>query len=389
MVGDPKTTANVRELMDEARRAQSESGVSMRGRPQLKDAQRFAIRATATSCAIVAAPLHAEPKTKIGLLERFEEMCRRRHIEVPADMRPAILEAMLTELSINRQALTGSESKLVPVTAYCGAIGPKLSTEFPEFRDTPGIFRRAAVHNPSDPRGFLRGMQQSIAALAADDKFAEFRDTPGIFRQAAMQNPSDPRGFLRGMQQSIAALAADDEFAEFRDTPSIFRQVAFSNPRDPRSFLRGAQRRIAELAADDEFAAFRDAPGIFRQAAVYNPSDPRGFLRKAQATMRQLVADDEFAEFRDTPGIFRLAAVRSPSDSRGFLRRVQTTIRQLVTDEEFSAFRDTPGIFRLAAVGNPSDPRKWLRSEPKSNWHVLRVKRRWAVVTPKSREPDI
>jgi hypothetical protein len=107
----------------------------------------------------------------IGLLERFEEMCRRRRLNVPPHLRPAILGVLVTELQVNEQALKVSPEKLISVTAYSGAVGPALPKEFPDFADTPGTFRRAVVSNPTDPRGFLRRTQQTVAALAADEEF--------------------------------------------------------------------------------------------------------------------------------------------------------------------------------------------------------------------------
>ena len=292
----------------------------MRGRPGLKETQRLAINATATAFAVAEELLQVDLDTRVRLLERFEEMSRRQRIDVTSIMRPGILELLVTELWANQQALKTSAGDLVPVTAYCGAIGPKLSTEFPDFSDTPGIFKTAAVHYPSDPSGFLRRVQGTIAELAAGEEFVALRDAPGIFKYAAVNYPADPRSFLRGVKKIISELAADDEFAAFRDTPGIFKQAVMNNPANPRGFLRGVQDTIAALAADDEFAAFRDTPSIFKYAAVGNPTDPRAWLLGVQATIAALVTDDEFAALRHTLGIFTRAAVGYSSDPRSFLR---------------------------------------------------------------------
>jgi hypothetical protein len=50
-------------------------------------------------------------------------------------------------------------------------------------------------------RALLRGVQKTLGELAADEEFAAFRDTPGIFRQAAVYYPDDPRAFLRGCRR--------------------------------------------------------------------------------------------------------------------------------------------------------------------------------------------
>ena len=81
-----------------------------------------------------------------------------------------------------------------------------------------------------------------MADLSAEEEFAAIRDTPSIFRYAAVRYSSDPRAFLRGVQKTLGELAADEEFAAFRDTPGIFRQAAVYYPDDPRAFLRGCRR---------------------------------------------------------------------------------------------------------------------------------------------------
>jgi hypothetical protein len=54
-----------------------------------------------------------------------------------------------TVLQLNEQALKFSPEKLISVTAYNGAVGSALPKEFPDFADTPGIFRHAAVRYPT------------------------------------------------------------------------------------------------------------------------------------------------------------------------------------------------------------------------------------------------
>jgi hypothetical protein len=98
--------------MDAARRAQAKSSRSMKGKTGLTKEQRLAIAATAISYEIVPAPQHVELEIRILLLERFEEMCRRQCINVPAGKRHAILDALLAELRTNQEALNASAGKL-------------------------------------------------------------------------------------------------------------------------------------------------------------------------------------------------------------------------------------------------------------------------------------
>jgi hypothetical protein len=273
-------------FMAEVRDAQFDSGRPLAGPARLTPDQRSAITSASADSNLVAAVKEA---LKVDLpvnrlFERFEEMCRRREIPIDHSQRPGILKLLAAELWTNAQQLQARPKDLIGVTVYHGNITPLAAEEeFVSLRDTPGIFKQAALNHPTDPRGFLRKVQKNIAVLAAEEEFAPLRDTPGIFTRAAAGNPSDPRGFLRQVQKDITALATEEEFAPLRDTPGIFTRAAIHNPTDPRAFLRKVQKDIAVLAAEKEFAPLRDTPSIFTRAAVNNPSDPRALLRKVQA----------------------------------------------------------------------------------------------------------
>ena len=86
-------------------------------------------------------------------------------------------------------------------------------------------------------------------------EFARFRDTPGVFAKAALHYPSDPQWFLRKVGRSIDALAADPEFERFREALAVLlRHLHFPRHRDrveQRSHLfRLQHRRDANLAAE-------------------------------------------------------------------------------------------------------------------------------------------
>ena len=138
------------------------------------------------------------------MLERFEEMARRTEHAVPEELRFDILSLLVKELSVNHRFLGGSPARLVSVTILRGAVGQELSKTFPEFVNIPSIFTHAAVHSPADPRGALRKVRRTIAALAADAEFAQFRDMPSIFMRAAVHNPADPKGALRKVKKTAA-----------------------------------------------------------------------------------------------------------------------------------------------------------------------------------------
>jgi hypothetical protein len=331
--GEQLTYCAARVFMDAARRAQSERCISMQGSSGLREPQQLSIRAAASFSSLhgATAQLDVGLKERVHLLECFNKMCRRHHIEVPTDMLPTLLSEMLTELSTNQNTFRRSAASLVPVTAYCGAIGPQLYQEFPEFSDSPSIFKYAAVNNTSDPRGFLSLVRNIITELKTDNEFSFFRNTPSIFKYAAVNNTSDPRGFLRDVQRTLKELWDDEEFASIRGSSSIVMQVAMHNITNPRGFLRDVQKTIIELTTEDEFRCFRGSPWLFKYASVSYPSDPRRFLRNVKMTIADLAVDDEFSDYRKAAGMFKRAAVGYPSDPRWLLRTKQK--RKVIGDK--------------------------------------------------------
>lgn len=225
---------------------------SLSGRSRLTPDQKDAIRQAAEGsglanamrkCLNIDIPVHA-------LLERFEEMCRRQGAAVDADMRPYLVRLLSTELVANQQALGGNPEKLIPFTLDNGALGPALiaDAEFESLRETPGIFRRAAVGyaGPGKAKEFLRRVLRAIPELMADAEFESLRETPGIFRYAAVSYPGPGRAkeFLRGVVRIIPELAADAEFESLRETPGIFRHAAghYPGPGKAKEFLRSVMK---------------------------------------------------------------------------------------------------------------------------------------------------
>ena len=79
------------------------------------------------------------------LLERFEELCRRRKCDIDPELRVALARVLAGELAVNHAALGGSALKLIGVTVLQGAIGPDLLRELERFRDMPWVFTTAAL----------------------------------------------------------------------------------------------------------------------------------------------------------------------------------------------------------------------------------------------------
>ncbi len=329
---------DARRVIHEVRQLQAAGKKALRGRTGLDSAQRYAIRATAVSMAVAGLPPPIPQSELIRLLERFEEMARRQKIVVAAGVRPSILGLLATELWVNKHSLNISAGKLVAATVYHGAIGEKLHKEFPQFSDSPSLFRHATINYPADPEGFVRKTLTAIEEMSQEREFAEFLDTPGIFKQAAVRNPSDPRFFLITIQKTISEMKSEEEFSEFRDTPGFFKQAAISNLANPREYVRRLQDAIAEMKEMPEFYDFLNTPGIFRQAVIRNPKNPKDFLRK-----------------------------------------VKKQVLSISRDKEFIQFHDSPSVIQYAAMHNPSDPREFLRKKPKALWHAMLVKGREAL----------
>jgi hypothetical protein len=251
--------------MSEVRQVQRESDRPLRGKTFLSDGIQSESKRTRDHSGLLAelarsSEGYVPPNVQQLAFERFEEMCRRRKLSIPKELRPPIYRLLALELVVNSSVLQAEPEQIASATLYNGSLDEMVS-RFADFRDTPWIFRHVAVNNPSDPEGFLTGVLETITRLSADERFADFRDTPGIFQRAAVHNSSDPEGFLTGVLETITRLSADERFADFRDTPGIFRQAAVNNPSDPESYLadqlrarHAAGRRTEQFSANDDRA---------------------------------------------------------------------------------------------------------------------------------------
>lgn len=169
-------------FMQAVRVTQAESGKSMTGASLLSLEQEEAIIEAARNSALVAAVKeHAQVDGAVNYLAgRFEEMCRRQRMEVSKELRPAVLKLLVTELLVNHKALDGLPvEKLIPVTAYQGAVVPELKKEFGHF--PAWIIEEGARERPNNPRGFLVRIETEAKTMAGEAEFERFRDTPSVF----------------------------------------------------------------------------------------------------------------------------------------------------------------------------------------------------------------
>ncbi len=276
--------------MSTVREIQRESGRDLHGMRRLSEAT-VAASAQARQASDLLAHLSKPPEavvpasTQQQVFDSFEEMCRRRQVTLPTELRPLVYHLLGIELAANSHALAAKPEQVAPATVYNGALD-HLPEAYPDFRDMPGIFLEAVVGYPSDPEGFLHRVQDTESRLEQAERFAEFRNTPGIFRRAALYYLSDPESFLRQVQETVARLERDERFADFRGTPFVFRRAAVGYPSDPEKFLLRVRKAVTRLKHDKRFSRFRYRPGVFLQAAINHPSDPESHLLK-------LLADDQ------------------------------------------------------------------------------------------------
>ncbi len=217
---------------------------------------------------------------------------------------------------------------------------PELEKKFLNFGKS--VIQRIAVHNPSNPEGFLRKIQEIILEL--EKKFLNFGKS--VIQHAAVYHPSNPEGFLRKIQEVISEL--ENKFPNFGK--SVIQHAAVNNPSNPEEFLRKIQEIILEL--EKKFLNF--GKSVIQYAAVKNPSNPEEFLRKIQEVIPEL--EKKFPNFGKS--VIQYAAVNNPSNPEGFLRKAQEVIPEL--ENKFPNFGKL--VIQYAAVKNPSNPEEYIRS---------------------------
>jgi hypothetical protein len=379
---------NAAEVLENVRRAQAESQKPLFGTIRLSRERKALIhQISSTDPAIIdlREGMSIEQSVTDNMFERFEEMCRRRKIVIADELYPAVLERLATELKTNAQALNSPPGKLTSATIYSGAFAPGLVDGYPEFRESPGIYRDAARQFPMNPAGYLKRLRETIAEVSADSRFSLFADNPSIYREASRKHPADTAEFLGRAVKTYHEIMGENEFAMFHDTPGIVKEAVIDHVKDSRAFLRGVTNTADSLAFDEAFAEFwkpqalaaakaaREEgktdvkiPSIFKRAAANYVGGTRDFLLGVKSAMAELAADDEFADFRKTPAIFKLASIRNPRDPREFLRGVRKNVSDFSKLEEYAELQlESPGSFRQAAIHYSADPSAFLDRQVK------------------------
>ncbi|MDD3371215.1 MAG: hypothetical protein PHE27_05250 [Alphaproteobacteria bacterium] len=321
MIAPESQSCDIGAFVETVRKKQRESGKALCGCFKLSPETIKAIKDASRIVFEIAPSNGLTCESMTTLMMRFEELCRRQEIAMPASARIDVLRYLVSELIANHTALGGNPNKLIAVTLYRGAVGPRIVAGFPMFSETPGILRHATEKNPSDPEKFLRNVNGTIDALAAQNsngqgEFSCFSDTPWVFKHAAVHNLSDPERFLRGLKQTIDTLKensknTDDEFSCFSDTPGIFKYAAVHHLSNPQRFLRDVKKTMNYLIEESkkpgsEFASLANMPGMFRAAAIGHPSNPEAFLRKVlkeRVCLRLMQSPEEIVAEEDSAPI--------------------------------------------------------------------------------------
>ena len=298
----PDRLRQAAEFMSTVRQRQRESGKQLSGRKCLSSDTLGRLTETSHTSKMLDnlanTPTPALPASvQRHVFETFEEMCRRRLMRVPAELRPAIYRLLAIELVINSHILDESPNQIVSATVCNGSLHKLRDSYGAEFA-AKSIFRAAATGYPSDPEKFLQKVRETLARLKQDERFTNLRDMPSVFVTAAVSHQLEPDTFLLGVQKTAARLTQDQRFAELRETPSLFLYAAINYRSNPDQFLLGVQKTVARLTQDQRFAELRETPGVIRRAAVSCPTNPEAFLMKmlGQEHLQSLDIDDDGRE---------------------------------------------------------------------------------------------
>jgi hypothetical protein len=186
--------------MAEVRLAQAERASRFMGNNYLPPEQYQAITKAISGSELVTA---VKESTQVDipvnyLAERFEELCRRQGAAVDADLRPAVVKLLATELFANQQALGIPAKKLLSATLLHGAIAPELLNEFPEMPRYAII--RAVEFTPEAPREFLGNAKREVAAVFAEPEFQHLvQSQPSVVEQTVINRRSKARELLRAI----------------------------------------------------------------------------------------------------------------------------------------------------------------------------------------------
>jgi len=305
-------------FMESVRDKQRLSGKSLTGVSRLLPEVHAVMMHEHKSSSLISSVAYEDEEKNAALssaFERFEEMCRRRHVVVPATLRGAIYRIMTGELLANANLLKLTLEQAVSSTVYCGDISEIMKK--PAYAvpgDATSLFRKAAIGHSGELESYVKNVITITDRLQANRKLAMFRDTPSVFKDVALSHTKAPEEFLLNAIANIKRLSKMKEFAVFKKTPGMYKLAALKHSNDPDGFLRGVIKKMGELAQDEEFAALRDSPSLFRVAAATNVTDSVGHLRGFMQEVGALEQKEEYSEFKGKK-VLRRAVKHSDADA--------------------------------------------------------------------------
>ncbi len=296
-----------------------------------------------------------------NLLTRFEKLAGQNKFIISDNLRPYIAYILHQEMLENAQSL--KFNNLIDVVKHTNHFGTEFiqnwQNEFPDFKATPSIIKRAITSYSANPRSFLLGVLKTIDEISTEEEFKIFHDTPSVIQRAATGHTTNPRDFLRKIINTIDEISKEEEFEIFHDTMGVIRHAAIKY-REPRVFLRNAIRKMDEILTEEEFEIFHDSPRIIRRAIMGYSQNPKGFLRKAISVIDEISHGEEFEIFHDSPRMIKYIAANYPADPMGHLRNLITTFNEILNEEEFELFHDKLYLLKEESI-NHKDLRSFLR----------------------------
>lgn len=296
--------------------------------------------------------------------QKFEEMCRRRDINLESFNCDTKTRAKIYGLIAHRVLQTSEHLDLTPseVVGSCtlSETNPALlifKEEYNSFKNSVSTFRIAASKY-CYPDEYLDSVAKILDSLMQMDEFSEFRETPGILLLAASRHTSEPETFLREIQRVVAEVSQKEEFQCLAEARSIVLKVASSSPRKTEENLRQLLRTAKKLQSDPRFVELQEHPSVFLLAAL-NHKDPESYLLKSIELITQLRNDPTYQNFVNTPGIFRHAALRYENPELFILEKT-VELHELQRVPEFLPFHQYPSIFTKALINHPLNPRQYL-----------------------------
>lgn len=199
MTGQDRS-ARARQFMADARSIQLSCGKVVRGMSyrteQIRDQANGAQEAGEALGALPELSGERMPRKRRRILyDRFVELCRRRQITIPPELAPWVYRHLAEELAENTHRLRLRPATLTSATLHVGRLSPVIDA-YPEFHDTPYVFRTAVRNQPVNPGKFLERVRETIAALQSDPRAQAVRDNPRLLRRIAVLHPTDPVGSL-------------------------------------------------------------------------------------------------------------------------------------------------------------------------------------------------